>query len=537
MTDVDDSVNAKTTPVRLRLKDEGQLLATEDLLRRREEVRTFRGRQRVDHPLDATVNTARERIDMISDAGSFEEVGTFVVSGRASDSETTPGDGKITGHAKVDGRPITIVADDINVKRGSTATMGSRRKKRMLAQALKRGNPFVALGESAGARIPDILGAEGLTEMELDSASSMRQRRIPMISVITGQSFGGSSFAAAHSDLVVQVRGSSLSITSPRLIEVATGEQVTALELGGVDVHMQITGQVDFGAEDDADAARIVRDILSYLPSNSWSVPDRTPFDPDSLIDVTLADEVPSRMRRAYDMRKVLRRLADDGRFLEIQSEFGRPLITALTRIGGFSVGVIASQPMFQAGALDSDSCDKAIRFMCLCEANNIPILFLQDLPGFMVGKKVEHERLLARAIMMQQAFAMLTVPKLTVVLRKAYGFGYFALGGIFESVDGLYAWPNARFGFMDQKAGAQVVVGNDLSGLGADQRQRVLAESESEFETEFDAYVPARRMRIDEVINPAESRRVIVRDLERLAPNAYDAKSPKPLMSWPTRW
>ena len=358
-----------------------------------------------------------------------------------------------------------------------------------------------------------------------------------MISVITGQSFGGSSFTAAHSDLVVQVRGSSLSITSPRLIEVATGERITTEELGGVDVHTRTTGQVDFAAEDDREAAEIVRDVLSYLPSNSWTVPERTAFDRTSLVDPTLADEVPSRMRRAYDMRKVLRRLSDGGSFREVQPDFGRPLLTAFSRVGGFSVGVVASQPIHQAGALDPDSCDKAIRFMCLCEAYNLPLIFLQDLPGFMVGSKVEHERLLARAIMMQQAFAMSTVPKLTVVVRKAYGFGYFALGGIFEQVDGLYAWPNARFGFMDQKAGAQVVVGNDLSGLGVEERRRVLAEAEAEFETEFDAYVPARRMRIDEVIDPAETRAVLVRDLEQLAPRAYDPTQSKPLMSWPTRW
>lgn len=517
------------------LTDEGQRDATQELHRRRAEVRAHLGTRNVDP--DAEHNAARRRIALICDQGSFEELGTFVVSGRAADAENTPGDGKITGHGTVDGRPVTIVADDTTVKRGSSATMGGRRKKRLFAQALKRGNPFVSLGESAGARIPDILGAEGLTEMEIDSAASTRQRRVPMISVITGQSFGGSSFTAAHSDLVVQTVGSAMSITSPRLIEVATGETTTAERLGGVDVHMKKTGMVDFAAVDDDDAARIVREVLGYLPSNSWTVPERREWDPASAVDPTLADQVPSRLRRAYDMHKVLRRLADDGSLLEVQPEFGTSLITAFARIGGFSVGIIASQPMRQAGALDADACDKAIRFICLCEAYNLPLVFLQDLPGFMVGEKVEHERLLARAIMFQQAFALSTVPKITVVLRKAYGFGYFAMGGVFEAVDGLYAWPNASFGFMDQKAGAQVVVGSDLSGLDGGERERTLEDSGRDFETQFDAYVPARRMRIDEVIDPAETKRVLVRDLERLAPHAYNAQQHKPLMSWPTRW
>ncbi|UNK45626.1 acyl-CoA carboxylase subunit beta [Arthrobacter sulfonylureivorans] len=520
------------------MRDEGQQRLVDELHRRRGAVRDRFDSAAVRERLaELGAQSVRSRIDEICDDGSFVETGTFVVSGRPDDEATTPGDGKIGGHGSVGGRPITIIGDDVTVKRGSTATMGTRRKKRLFAQALQRGNPFVVLGESAGARIPDILGAEGLTEMDLDRAAATRQRRIPMVSVITGQSYGGSSFAAAHSDIVVQVKGACTSITSPRLIEVATGESVTAEELGGLDVHLSKTGQVDFGASDFSEAADIVRNVLGYLPSNADRVPERLDFDVKSLTDGTLADLVPSRMRRAYDMRRVLRRLSDDGQILEIQPDFGKPLITAFARIGGYSVGILASQPMVQAGALDPDSCDKAVRFICLCESFNLPLIFLQDLPGFMVGKSVEHNRLLAKAIMMQQAFSLTTVPKLTVVMRKAYGFGYFALGGVFEAVDGLYAWPSAAFGFMDQKAGAQVVRGRDLGGLSATERQSVLAESGEEFDTEFDAYIPAKRMRIDEVIDPAETRLTLVRDLERLVPRYAEQTHDKPLMSWPTRW
>lgn len=500
----------------------------------RESVRSPSARAVLDR-LDTV--SVREYIDLIADANSFEERGTFVVSARPEDRETTAGDGKIGGHVRVHDRPAVLVGDDVTVKRATTATMGSRKKKRLLAHALRQGCPIVLLGSSAGARIPDVLGAEGVTELEMDRLSATRQRKVPMISVITGNSFGGSSFAAAHSDIVIQVKNAAMSITSPRLIEVAIGEKVTTDELGGQEVHLSKTGQSDIGAESPADAARIVRELLDILPPNAMTVPERQPFDETSLVDPALIDEVPSRSRRAYDMHKVIRRLADGEHFVEIQPDFGRPVITVMARLGGFSVGIVASQPLHQAGALDADSCDKVVRFITLCEANNMPLIFLQDQPGFLVGSRVEHDRLLAKAIMMQQAIALSTMPKLTVVLRKAFGFGYFALGGAFDLVDGLYAWPGATFGFMDQKAGAQVVVGADLSGASGSTRREALEEGSEDFETEFDAYVPARRMRVDEVIDPAETKRVLVNDLERLVPHAFNLNGSRPLLSWPTRW
>lgn len=520
------------------IRDEGQRAAVEHFQNARARVHSAVERPSAEAVLEK-LNTVsvREYIGLIADPGSFEERGTFVVSARPEDRETTLGDGKIGGHVRVNERPVVIVGDDVTVKRATSATMGSRKQKRLLSQAIRQGCPIVLLGSSAGARIPDTLGAEGVTELDIDRLLATRQRNVPLISVITGDSYGGSSFAAAHSDIVVQLEHATMAVTSPRLIEVATGESVTGAELGGARVQLTEIGQADIGAKDPADAARIIRAILDYLPQNSLSVPERRDYDSESLVDPQLIDEVPSRTRRAYDMRKVIRRLADNAQLIELQSGFGKPVITALTRMGGFSVGVIASQPLQQAGALDPQSCDKIVRFVALCEANNLPIVFLQDQPGFLVGSKVEHDRLLSKAIMMQQAIALSTVPKLTVVVRKAYGFGYFALGGIFDLVDGLYAWPGASFGFMDQKAGAQVVVGNDLSNGDGRSRQETLQDAAGDFETDFDGYVPARRMRIDEVIDPRETKRVLVHDLERLVPHRFKSQGPRPLMSWPTRW
>ena len=529
-----ESVEGRVSP----LLDVGQREVVEGLWARRERVRVLMGgerglaRVRADGKL-----TVRERIDLLVDPGSFQEVGTFVVSERPEDRETTAGDGKIGGHARVAGRAVTVVGDDQTVKRGSTAFMGGRRKKRLFAQALRSGQPFVHLGESAGARIPDVLGARGATELESDVASARRRRQIPLVSVITGASYGGSSFVAAHSDFVVQVRGATLSVTSPRLVESATGERVSAEDLGGVEVHARRTGQIDVVADDDVEAMELVRQFLSYLPQNGWSVPAR--LDVASVVpaDEMLADVVPSRLQRGYDVRSVVRRLADGGEFLELQPLFGRGLFAGLMRLGGFSVGVLASQPKYGAGALDPNACDKASRLLCLCEAFNIPLIFLQDVPGFMVGKQVEHDRMLAKAIMFQQALALSSTPKITVIMRKAFGLAYLALAGSPELSDAVYAWPGARFGLMDKKSGAQVVRNNDFEGLSAEERRQRQQEAGEEFETAFDGYTPAERMRIDEVIDPADTRNVLVADLERLTAGRLDPARVKPLASWPTHW
>ena len=355
-----------------------------------------------------------------------------------------------------------------------------------------------------------------------------------MVSVIHGPTFGGSSFLAAHSDFVVQVRGSSLSITSPRLIQAATGESVTLEELGGVDVHARVTGQIDAVAEDDASAMQTVRAFLSFLPQHAGAVPDRRPAPLLVPPDEELAAMVPSRLNRGYDMRRVLRRLSDDGEFFEVQPMFGRGLLTGLMRLGGHSVGIMASQPMAMAGALDPAACDKATRLVLLCDAFNLPMIFLQDVPGFMVGKGVEHQRMLAKAIMFEQALAMTTVPKLTVVMRKSYGLARRSLGGVMELVDGLYCWPGARFGVMDHRTGAHVVKESD-SGAGA---SGPIAADRTEFEdVDFGAYGPAERMRFDEVIDPADTRNILVDDLDRLALRGLDPRRPKPLAAWPTRW
>jgi acetyl-CoA carboxylase carboxyltransferase component len=485
--------------------------------------------------------TIRDRIEAFVDPGSFEELGTFSRSENPLDAASTPGDGKIGGHATVDGRPVTVIGDDITVKRGSSSVVGGARVERLFEHALKMGNPFVCFGETGGARIPDTIGGEGFLKVTPKRSHAVRRHRIPMVTAIVGESFGGSSFMAAMSDFVVQVRGSCLAVTSPRVVEVATGEQVSFEDLGGVDVHARVTGQIDLGVETEDEAIAAIRAFLSYLPSNGWTPPPRGPSAAEighSLdADPALATAVPARRRRAYDMRAVLARVVDGGQLFELRPLFGRSLITAFARIDGHPVGVIASQPVYQAGVLSPDACDKATKMVVLCDSYGLPLVFLQDVPGFLVGTQVEHNRLLHKAIHFQEALALAAVPKLTVVLRKAFGLAYFLMGGTDSGADLVCAWPSAELGFMDPAVGANVLAGTRLASLDDDARREALAVIAAEVEEGTDPFLGAGIMKIDEIIDPADTRGVLARALGRFAHRPFEPGADRPLASWPTCW
>jgi acetyl-CoA carboxylase carboxyltransferase component len=477
--------------------------------------------------------TIRERIDRLLDPGSFQELGTFAHSERKEDAANTPGDGKIGGFGKLDGRPVAVAGDDITVKRGSSSVIGSRRLGRISSYAAEHGFPFVYFGETGGARIPDSLDAEGFSKVSLSIESARRRRQMPMVSAIVGESFGGSSFLSAFSDLVIQVRGSCLSVTGPRVIEMATGESIGMEELGGVDVHAKVTGQIDRIAENEDDAIAQIKEFLGYLPSNAWSLPPTAAWDGKLENDESIYDIVPLRRNRAYDVRKVIAHLSDDGRYFEIKRDFGRSLSTCLARIAGRSVGFIASNPMYFAGAITPDACDKATSFICLCDAFNIPLIFLQDVPGFMVGRKAEHERLLSKAIQFAYALGQTEVPRLTVVMRKAFGLAYFSMSGSGMGGERILAWPNAEIGFMDPAIGANVLYADQLKA--ADNRDAMLEQILAGFSKDTNPLGAAGIMHVDEVIDPAETKRWLRMELERLTVRVPARGEHKPLSYWPT--
>ncbi len=510
--------------------------AVEDLRRRRERIRAeMGGAERIEKLHAAGAKTIREHIDGLLDDGSFEEQGTFAHSENPDDAETTPGDGKVGGHGEVDGRPVTVAGDDVTVKRGSSSMIGSRRLKRLSEHAARAGHPFVYFGATGGARIPDSLGSAGFSKVSPGFELFTRRRRIPTACVIVGDSFGGSSFVSAASDFVVQVEGTCLAVTSPRVVEVATGEAVEMEELGGTAVHARETGQIDLAVETPEQGYEAVRRFLSYLPSNSTERPPRSDAGGSLDADPELAALVPERRSRAYDMNKVLARVADPDSLLELGPEFGRGLITALGRIDGHSVGILASQPLFFAGALDPDACEKAVRFICLCDAFDVPLVFLQDCPGFFVGTEVEHDGMLKHAIRLQTALSLAETPKLTLVVRKAYGMAYYSLGGNDTGAEFVYSWPGAEISFMDPGVAANVVAAEQLAELPVAERAERLAQISETIAADTDPYGAAGRLAVDEIIDPAETRAVLARALGRLENRPRGDGSERALASWPT--
>jgi acetyl-CoA carboxylase carboxyltransferase component len=454
---------------------------------------------------------------------------------RQEDRHNTPGDGKVGGEGRVEGRSVSVAGDDITVKKGSSAIVGSRRLARLYERALERGMPYVYFGETGGGRIPDLIGAEGISDVAPSPYVARRRRQIPMASVIVGQSFGGSSFQAAFSDFVVQVRGSVMAVTSPRVFEIATGEIIGFEELGGVDVHARMTGQIDLGVETYEESYDAVRRWLSYLPPNAWTAAPRGETRANMDPDQELADLVPAKRTRGYDMRRFASKLLDEGSFFELQPLYARNITTGLGRLDGFTVGVIANNPMFTAGVLDPDACRKAIRIMTLCDAFNIPVIFLMDVPGFMVGQAVEHNRILSLAIRFVEALLNMSTPTLTVTLRKGFGLAYPAMNGSGMESSGIYSWPGAEIGFMDPDVGVNVAFAARLDALDEDAREEERSRLIGDIANATTPYEAAGTMRIDEVINPADTRRILVEDLRQLEGRRVPPPEARPLSYWPT--
>jgi acetyl-CoA carboxylase carboxyltransferase component len=494
------------------------------------------GSDKLSKMADEGNRTIREHIDGFLDAGSFREIGTFSTSIRPDQREKTPGDGKIGGHGTVDGRPVAVFGDDITVYRGSSSIVGTRKEHRLYERAMAMGTPFVHFGETGGARIPDTMGAEGISEPGGLFELAKRQHRVPMATMVTGQSFGGSSFLSALSDYVVMVRGSCLAVTSPKVFEIATGEVISFEDVGGVDVHARKTGQIDLGVETDEEGYNAIQKWLSYLPSNAWQVAPR--HEPSGSLerDHELGDLVPAKRTRGYDMRRVVQRIVDPESLLEIQPLYARNVVCGLARLNGFSVGIIANNPMFGAGTLDPQACHKIIRLATVCDSYNIPMIFLADVPGFMVGERVEHELMLHWGMRMMHALQNASTPTLTVCIRKAFGLAWQAMNGSQMPALGVYSWPGAEIGFMDPEVGVNVAFGSKLGRIEdvetREAERETLVREVAESTTPYDA---AATMRIDEMIDPGDTRSVLAHDLEMLANREVPPPEARPLSYWPT--
>jgi acetyl-CoA carboxylase carboxyltransferase component len=463
--------------------------------------------------------SVRAHVAALLDPGSFVEIGTFTHA--VDGSPGTTGDARVGGTGTIDGRPVVVAADNRAVLDGSFGEVGNERLERLLNLAITKGHPFVQLADGGGIRASETGGAEGLAEFGSFGAFTTRLRKVPMASAILGDTTEAAAFLAATGDFTVLVRDRRLSLAAE------TNEPGDPARSGLVDMVV-----------DSADEALVaVRRFLSFLPANAWSPPPRAEPRPSAKeLDHQMVEMVPRSRTRAYDMRRVLTRLVDPapgapddapGELFELRPTIGRGLVTGLARIDGWPVGIFASNPMFQAGAMDPAACEKGVRLLTLCDSYQIPAVFLQDVVGFLVGRQVEHGRMLFRAVRFINALYASSCPTLTVLVRKAFGLAYETMNGRKYHTDGLYAWAGAEIGFMDPEIGVNVLYG-DRKTL---EEKRAMVADLREGTSPFDA---AGVMNIDEVIDPAATRLILARDLANLATRRVPAPEDRALRSWP---
>ncbi len=490
----------------------------EDLAARRAAARLGGGEERIARQHAAGKLTARERIALLLDDGTFTELGIHAqphFSQRAMDGREAPADGVVTGHGRVDGRMVAVCAYDFTVMAGSMGMTGELKVARLRELALTHRIPFVWLLDSAGARIQEAVGSLFAGSGHLFREEVVMSGVVPQVAALMGPCAAGTAYIPGLADFVPMVKGrGSMALAGPHLVRAAIGEDVTQEELGGSRVHCRKSGVGDIEVADDEECIARVRQYLSYFPSHCEERPPVRPVsDPADRMDDALLDVLPETNRKPYDMYEVIRRIVDDGEWLDLKGAWARTIITCLARMGGRPVGIVANQPKHLGGILDNDSADKAARFVNLCNAFGIPLVFLQDVPGFMVGTKVEQAGIIRHGAKMLHAVAAATVPKVTVVLRKAYGAGYYVMCGRAYEPDLLVAWPTAEISVMGAEGAVEIVFRKQVEE--ADDPVAKKAELIDAYRGLIDVYVAARNDMVDDVIDPRETRPAIIRALE----------------------
>ena len=432
----------------------------DDLRERRERIRLGGGQEKIAAQHAREKLTARERIALLVDDGTFVEMGIHGrphFSQRAMDGVDAPADGVITGYGKVNERLTAVCAYDFTVMAGSMGMTGELKVGRLRELALTKRIPFVWLLDSAGARVQEAAGAMFAGSGHLFREEVVMSGVIPQVAALMGPCAAGTAYIPGLADFVPMVKGrGSMALAGPHLVRAAIGEDVTQEELGGSRVHCRKSGVGDMEVADDQECIERIKQYLSFMPQNCESKPPvRSVLDPIDRREEELLDVLPESNRKPYDMYEVISRIVDDGEYLDIKRQWAKTIITCFARFGGMPVGIVANQPKQLGGILDNDSADKAARFVNLCNAFAIPLVFIQDVPGFMVGTKVEAEGIIRHGAKMLYAVANATVPKITVITRKAYGAGYYVMNGRAYEPDLIVAWPSAEISVM----GAEGVV------------------------------------------------------------------------------
>jgi acetyl-CoA carboxylase carboxyltransferase component len=494
----------------------------EDLHERREKAKLGGGEEKIALQHERGKLTARERIDLLVDQGSFVELGLHGrphFSQRSMEGKEAPADGVITGWGDVEGRTCAIAAYDFTVMAGSMGMTGELKVGRLREMALQKRMPFIWLLDSAGARIQEASGSLFAGSGHLFREEVTMSGVIPLVAAMLGPCAAGTAYIPGLSDFVPMVVGQgAMALAGPHLTKAVTGEDISMEDLGGAKVHCRKSGVGDLEVSDDHECIEAVKTYLSFFPANCEERPPlRETSDPDDRMSEKLLDVVPESPRQPYDMYDVIAEIVDDGEWFDIKPKFARTLITCLARFGGQPVGIVANQPRQLGGILENDSADKAARFINLCDAFNIPLVFLQDVPGFMVGSKVEHAGIIRHGAKMLYAVSRATVPKVTVVVRKAYGAGYYVMCGKAYEPDLIVAWPGAEISVMGPEGAVNIIGRSAIEAAEDPDAKR--AEMIAEVKKIIDPYIAAGNAMIDDIIDPRETRPTIIRGL-RMAVN-----------------
>src|SRR3989454_1228951 len=488
------------------------------------------GLERIEKQHAANKMTARERIEFLLDEDSFEEFDKLVVHRSQDfglDQQLYPGDGVVTGSARIHGRPVYLFAQDFTVFGGSLSETHAEKICKVMDLAMKVGAPIIGLNDSGGARIQEgVVSLGGYADIFL--RNTLASGVVPQISCIMGPCAGGAVYSPAITDFNIMVKDTSyMFITGPEVIKTVTHEDVTKEELGGAATHNRKSGVAHFSADSDEHALRTVRELLSFIPSNNLEDPPRlAATDSAERVETKLNSIVPDASNQPYDIRAVIDLIVDDGYFFEVHRDYAPNIVVGFARLDGRSVGIVANQPAYLAGVLDIDSSIKGARFVRFCDCFNIPIVTFEDVPGFLPGISQEHGGIIKHGAKLLYAFAEATVPKVTVITRKAYGGAYCVMGSKHIRTDINFAWPTAEIAVMGAEGAVDILYRREIAEASDEAAAR--SAKVSELEDKFaNPYVAAERGFIDEVIEPAQTRPKLIRALALLE-NKRDTNPPK---------
>lgn len=507
----------------------------EQLVEKKKKALGQGGPEKVQRQHDRGRLTARERLDKLLDPGSFLELGLLAHSEWPGMAEKTPADGLIIGYGTIGGRRIGISANDFTVMASTNAKINLRKLTQFKMQVVKLGIPYIHLGEAGGARMPDCQGSANMFELSGGGTDTLRGefahfREHPYLFAAMGECYGVADFQACLADFVVQIKGTAIAVSGPRALGRAIGQTYTGEEMGGWEVHATKTGMTDQVAEDEDHCFDILKKYLDYMPDNCNQLPPVRPVPEGSEERMAkILDFLPEKNTRVYDMHRIVECIVDGGDYMELKPAFGAMLITCLARIDGRVVGIHASNPAVNVGATDTDALEKSMSLMCLCDSYNIPLIFMNDTPGHMTGREAELKRVGSRVTNQIQALLQVTVPKITINIRKNYGQAMINTCSLGTGHDFLVAWPTAEIGFMDPAIAADVVYGN----LPEEERREMVEKMQSD----TSPYPAAGSYWLQDVINPYDTRKYLISVLDIIKDSETKGMSKHLLGNWPKKF